>query len=244
MTQALSTLRRYTPARVALPSTGVSLATSEVLAFQLAHAQARDAVHVPLHLPSLALRLQQEAGVSQTLQLTTAASDRAQYLRNPGLGRKLSDASRTQLVHRAYDLAIIVADGLSALAVERHAVETLAALLPMLAEWTLAPIVLLTQARVAVGDEIGEALGAKCSLVLIGERPGLSSADSLGAYLTWDPRVGKTDAARNCISNIRYGGLEPKAAATKIVWYLHEAKRLGLSGTALKDGGIVESLNG
>jgi len=243
MPQALSTLRRYTPARVALPSTGVSLATSEVLAFQLAHAQARDAVHVPLHLPSLALRLQQEAGVSQTLQLTTSAPDRAQYLRNPGLGRKLSDASRTQLVHGAYDLAIIVADGLSALAVERHAVDTLAALLPMLAEWTLAPIVLLTQARVAVGDEIGEALGAKCSLVLIGERPGLSSADSLGAYLTWDPRVGKTDADRNCISNIRYGGLEPKAAAAKIFWYLQEAKRLGLSGTALKDGGIVELLN-
>jgi ethanolamine ammonia-lyase small subunit len=244
MTQALSKLRRYTPARVALPSTGVSLATSEVLAFQLAHAQARDAVHVPLHLPSLALRLQQEAGVSQTLQLTTSASDRAQYLRNPGLGRKLSDASRTQLVHGSYDLAIIVADGLSALAVERHAVDTLAVLLPMLAEWTLAPIVLLTQARVAVGDEIGEALGAKCSLVLIGERPGLSSADSLGAYLTWDPRVGKTDADRNCISNIRYGGLEPKAAAAKIFWYLQEAKRLGLSGTGLKETRAVELLHG
>lgn len=243
MKQALSTLRRYTPARVALPSTGVSLATSEVLAFQLAHAQARDAVHVPLHLPSLALRLQQEAGVSQTLQLTTAAADRGQYLRNPGMGRKLSDASRTQLVHGSYDLAIVVADGLSALAVERHSVETLAILLPMLAEWTLAPIVLLTQARVAVGDELGEALGAKCSLVLIGERPGLSSADSLGAYLTWDPRTGKTDADRNCISNIRYGGLEPKAAAAKIFWYLQQAKRLGLSGTGLKDGGIVELLN-
>ncbi|WP_263416726.1 ethanolamine ammonia-lyase subunit EutC [Terriglobus albidus] len=243
MTRALSTLRRYTPARVALPSTGVSLATSEVLAFQLAHAQARDAVHVPLHLPSLALRLQQEAGVSTVLQLTTAAQDRAQYLRNPGLGRKLSDASRTQLVRGSYDLTIVVADGLSALAIERHAVETLAALLPMLAEWALAPIVLLTQARVAVGDEIGEALGAKCSLVLIGERPGLSSADSLGAYLTWDPCVGKTDADRNCISNIRDGGLEPKAAAEKIFWYLQEARRLGLSGTGLKDGGIVELLN-
>jgi len=243
MTHALSTLRRYTPARVALPSTGVSLATSEVLAFQLAHAQARDAVHVPLHLPSLALRLQQEAGVSQVLQLTTAARDRAQYLRNPGLGRRLSDSSRIQLVHGSYDLAIIVADGLSALAVERHAVETLAALLPMLAERSLAPAVLLTQARVAVGDEIGEALGANCSLVLIGERPGLSSADSLGAYLTWEPRIGKTDADRNCISNIRHGGLEPKAAAAKIFWYLQEAKRLQLSGTALKEGGMVELLN-
>jgi ethanolamine ammonia-lyase small subunit len=238
MTRALSTLRQYTPARVALPSTGVSLATSEVLAFQLAHAQARDAVHVPLHLPSLALRLQ-EAGVSQVLQLKTAAQDRTQYLRNPGLGRKLSDDSRTQLVHGSYDLAIAIADGLSALAVERHAVETLTALLPMLAGWTLAPIVLLTQARVAVGDEIGEALGAKCSLMLIGERPGLSSADSLGAYLTWDPRAGKTDADRNCISNIRHGGLEPKAAAAKIAWYLREAKRLGLSGTALKESQLL-----
>ncbi|WP_263411085.1 ethanolamine ammonia-lyase subunit EutC [Terriglobus tenax] len=239
MMRELSTLRRFTPARVALPTAGVSLATEEVLQFQLAHAQARDAVHVPLHLPTLAMRLKDEAGVAQTLQLATRAKDRATYLRNPGLGRGLNDASRAQLAKGAYDLAIVVADGLSALAVERNAVPVLAALLPMLWEWVIAPVVLVTQARVAVADEVGEALGAKLALILIGERPGLSSADSLGAYLTWQPRVGLTDAARNCISNIRSGGLEPVEAARKIAWYLQEAKVRGLTGTGLKESGVV-----
>lgn len=241
MTRALSPLRSFTPARVALPTAGVALATDEVLRFQLAHAQARDAVHLPLHLPSLAMRLKEEAGVTQTLQLATRAKDRAQYLRNPGLGRGLNDASRAQLVKGEYDLAIVVADGLSSLAVEKNAAPVLATLLPLLQQWAIAPVVLVTQARVAMADEVGEALGAKLALILIGERPGLSSADSLGAYLTWQPRVGLTDAARNCISNIRNGGLEPVEAARKIAWYLHEAKTRTLTGVGLKESHLSGS---
>ena len=238
-------LREFTPARVSLPMTGQSIATSEVLSFQLAHAQARDAVHAVLHLPSFALRLHTElpilaeASIS-VLQLRTNAPDRATYLRQPILGRTLHPDSVAQLQPASCDLAIIIADGLSALAVERHAIPLLAHLLPQLvgAGWTIAPLSLVQQGRVAIGDPIGFGLGASLSLVLIGERPGLSSPDSLGAYLTWLPHAVRTDADRNCLSNIRDGGLSPESAAGRLLWYLEAACARQITGTSLKEGSI------
>ena len=228
-------LRQLTSARVSLATAGSAIATAEVLAFQLAHAQARDAVHAGLHAASFIRRLQDELHIA-ALPLHSNAKTRAAYLRQPGLGRTLAAESATMLRRGEYDLAIIVADGLSAFAVERNAIPLLASLLPLLASWRLAPLTVVEQARVAISDSIGEALGAQCSLILIGERPGLSAADSLGAYLTWNPRAGNTDAARNCISNIRTAGLEPKAAAARLAWYLQQARAIGSSGTLLKEG--------
>lgn len=227
--------RGLTTARVSLPTTGVSIATSEVLAFQLAHAQARDAVHTPLHLPSLRQRILTGLPVKEVLTLRSNAADRATYLRNPGLGRTLHPDSRAQLQPGSYDLAIIIADGLSALAVERHAITMLESLLPLLQGWKLAPVTLVQQGRVAIADPIGEVLGASLSLILLGERPGLSSPDSLGAYITWRPQTGRTDADRNCISNIRDAGLPPAAAAQRIAWYLQTARQRQLTGTMLKE---------
>ena len=239
-------LRDFTPARVSLPATGHSIATSEVLNFQLAHAQARDAVHAVLHLPSFARRLRSELPILAealipVLQLQSNAPDRGAYLRQPVLGRTLHPDSVVQLQPASSsDLAIIIADGLSALAVERHAVPLLANLLPQLvgAGWTIAPISLVQQGRVAIGDPIGFRLGASLSLVLIGERPGLSSPDSLGAYLTWHPHPDRTDADRNCLSNIRDGGLSPKFAAGRLLWYLQAARARQITGTSLKEGSI------
>jgi ethanolamine ammonia-lyase small subunit len=261
---SLAELRAYTPARIALARTGASLTTRDALDFTLAHAQARDAVHAALSLPTLIAEL--HARKLPVLSVLSAAPDRATYLRRPDLGRTLSDSSRALLASEslaateAPRLTIILADGLSALATDRHALPLLDALLPLLKEdhasqnagqdvdksvdkldktplsgWLLTPIVLAEQARVALGDEIGHALGASLTLMLLGERPGLSAADSLGAYLTWAPAPGRTDAQRNCISNIRAGGLGPTAAAARIAYYLHEARRLSLTGTALKD---------
>ncbi|HEX4652298.1 MAG TPA: ethanolamine ammonia-lyase subunit EutC [Granulicella sp.] len=258
-------LRAFTPARIALARTGASLTTRDALAFTLAHAQARDAVHAALSLPSLHAAL--HARKLPFLSVKSAAPDRATYLRRPDLGRTLSDASRTLLAREslaptesaaaarslaaadtfaatqaataaeAPRLTIILADGLSALATDRHALPLLDALLPLLAAepWQLTPIVLAEQARVALGDEIGQALRANLTLMLLGERPGLSAADSLGAYITWAPAPGRTDAQRNCVSNIRSGGLDPAAAAHRITHYLHQSLRLSLSGIALKD---------
>ena len=242
-------LRSHTPARVSLPTTGDSIATTEVLAFQLAHAQARDAVHATLHLPSFAQRLHTElpilteAGIP-ILQLQTNAPNRATYLRQPLLGRTLHPDSLTQLQPTHTDLAIIIADGLSALAAERNAIPVLTHLLPKLlaANWTLAPITLVQQARVAIADTIGQALNVRCSLVLIGERPGLSSPDSLGAYLTWSPRPNRTDADRNCLSNIRTGGLTPESTADRLFWYLQAARALQQTGIALKEGSLQNPL--
>jgi ethanolamine ammonia-lyase small subunit len=236
------TLRDYTPARVSLPITGHSIATTEVLNFQLAHAQARDAVHATLDLPSFAQRLQSElpllaaAGIP-IVQLRTNASNRAVYLRQPNLGRTLHPDSAAQLMALPCDLSITVADGLSALAIERNAIPLLGFLLPQLldAGWTIAPLVLVQQGRVAIGDPIASRLGASLSLVLIGERPGLSSPDSLGAYITWRPRPGRTDADRNCLSNIRPGGLSHESAAKRLLWYLQAARAQQLTGTALKE---------
>jgi ethanolamine ammonia-lyase small subunit len=233
-----SALRRHTPARIALGRSGASLPTHEVLAFSLAHAQARDAVHTAFSAQTVADAI--EGLGLPTLVVDSAAPDRVTYLRRPDLGRRLSDSSRDLLSGRPSkpaDLAIVVADGLSSTAVHAHAAPLIAALLPLTRaeRWTLAPIVIARQARVALGDEVGEILGARLVLLLVGERPGLSSPDSLGAYLTFAPRVGLTDAARNCVSNIRGEGLSYEQAAFKLAWLAREALRQGESGVALKD---------
>jgi ethanolamine ammonia-lyase small subunit len=238
-TTSATTLQNYTPARISLRRTGVSLATSEVLDFQLAHAEARDAVKAELNPTSFSHRLQTEipALAAPILTLASAAPDRATYLRRPDLGRTLTPASASFLKPALCDIVIIIADGLSATAVEHHAIPLLAILVPIFAqaEYTLGPICIVTQSRVAIADEIGALLKARLSLILIGERPGLSSPDSLGAYITWSPSPGRNDADRNCISNIRTAGLDYATAATRIAFYCSEAQRLQLTGTALKE---------
>jgi len=221
-------LRSFTPARIALGLTGHSLPTAELLRFQLDHARARDAVHQPLDPASL--------GVSHLL-LHSAAPDRAAYLRRPDLGRKLSEDSRALLERGDYDAAIVIADGLSAPAVHHHATALLESLMPRLREeeWLLAPLTVVLQGRVALGDEIGALLAARQVVVLIGERPGLTSEDSLGIYLTWDPRPGRTDAERNCISNVRTEGISYAAAAHKLHFLMREARIQKLSGVGLKE---------
>jgi ethanolamine ammonia-lyase small subunit len=230
-------LRALTPARVGLGRTGVSLETRDLLDFQRCHAMARDAVHGRLESAALAAALSEISG-GAVLRLHSAASDRTTYLQRPDLGRKLDEPSRKLMAESARNgeckLAVIVADGLSALAVERHAPSLLRELMPRLSEWWLAPICIVEQGRVAIGDEIGAALGAEIAVVLIGERPGLSSPDSLGAYITWQPRPGRTDAERNCISNIRPEGLNYAQAAAQLAFILNEARRLNLTGVALK----------
>jgi ethanolamine ammonia-lyase small subunit len=262
------TLRRHTPARIALGRSGASLPTAEWLRFGVAHAQARDAVHLPLDAMAVEAALR-PLGLP-TVGVHSAAADRATYLRRPDLGRRLLDAERERLqalaggggaqaggtaadravaeagaaaqgmtgqLVSAPDLAIVIADGLSARAVHEQAAPLLAALLPLLVaeRLRLAPLVLARQARVALGDDIGAALAARAVLVLIGERPGLSSPDSLGAYLTWAPRPGRSDAERNCVSNIRPDGLPHAEAARKLAWLLAAARRLGATGVVLKD---------
>lgn len=238
VTNPWSGLRRYTPARIALGRSGVSQPTAAQLAFQLAHAQARDAVHRPLDGAAVARGL--AALGLPTLRLHSAAADRPIYLQRPDLGRRLDEASDQLLRARprdpGADLALVIADGLSALAVERHAVPLVAALRARLGErWRLAPAAVVAQGRVAVGDPIGAALGAAAVAVLIGERPGLSSPDSLGIYLTWAPRPGRTDAERNCISNVRPEGLAVAEAARRLAWLLEAARARGLTGVMLKD---------
>ena len=240
-------LRRYTQARIALGRSGVSLPTVAHLAFQLAHAQARDAVHLALDGAALAVAVR--ASGLECLLLHSAAADRATYLQRPDLGRRLDDAARATLEQRPAatpDLVLVVADGLSALAVQQHVPALLDLLLPPLAAagWTLGPLVIVQQGRVAVGDEVGQLLGARAVLVLIGERPGLSSPDSLGLYLTWAPQLGLTDAARNCISNVRPAGLSYVSAAHKLFYLLTEMRRRGLSGVALKDETEVLAVDG
>lgn len=248
-----SALRRFTAARIALGRTGVSIPTRAHLAFQLAHAQARDAVHAAFDPQALGDALRAAAAPAwpqaAVLVLDSAAPDRATYLRRPDLGRRLSDEARSALESRrvppergptgtpAPDLAIVVADGLSARAVQAHAAPLVGMLAERLADlgWQPAPLVVIRQGRVAVGDEVGAALGARAVLVLLGERPGLSSPDSLGAYLSWAPRVGLSDAQRNCVSNIRPDGLPIEAAAARLTWLLQAARARGLTGVGLKD---------
>jgi ethanolamine ammonia-lyase small subunit len=239
-------LRSLTPARVGLRQSGVSIATSELLDFQLAHARARDAVHTALQPAGLLTALRMVLNASQIaesnpLLLHSAAKDRQTYLQRPDLGRELDDASQRRLheyPQHPFDLSIVIADGLSALAVERHAIPLLAELLPALnsPELHLAPLCIVEQGRVAIADQIASALSASLAIVLIGERPGLSSPDSLGAYITWQPRPGiTTDAERNCISNIRAEGLSYPQAAARLLHYIREARGKRLTGVALKD---------
>jgi len=227
-----------TPARIALGRTGASLPTHEVLRFGLAHAQARDAVHTPFDADTLAQEI--EALGFPTLRVATGAPDRATYLRRPDFGRKLAPDSRTVLEAARdgpVDLVLLVADGLSSTAIHTQAARFLAAFKPWIERerWTLAPVVIAHQGRVALGDEVGEIFRARLVVVLIGERPGLSSPDSLGIYLTYGPRVGRTDAERNCISNIRDGGLAHDLAAFKLAWLAREAITRQLTGVNLKD---------
>ncbi len=224
-------LRDFTPARVDIGRAGHSLPTRELLDFQLAHAKARDAVHLPLDVASLVVELKMPC-----LKLASAAADRTTYLHRPDLGRQLNPESRELLAQyrSEYDAVFVIADGLSALAVHRHAAPLLEVILPKL-DWRIAPIAIVEQGRVAIGDEIGELLGAKLSVVLIGERPGLSSPDSLGIYLTWYPRPGRSDAERNCISNIRTEGLSFELAAHKLFFLMNESRRLKLSGVKLRE---------
>jgi ethanolamine ammonia-lyase small subunit len=228
-------LRRFTNARIALGRTGDSLPTAPLLAFQLAHAQARDAVHEPLDTEALSNAL--HAVGFDTLHAASAAPDRDHYLRRPDLGRRLSDASASHLAQHAADsdVVFVVADGLSAFAAQRHATPLLASIRTKLDGWRVAPVVIATQARVALGDCIGEIMRAKIVVAMIGERPGLSSPDSLGLYVTYAPRAGRSDAERNCISNVRPEGLPYDAAAFKLHWLLNEARRIKLTGVALKD---------
>jgi len=230
----MRSLRDFTPARVDLGRTGHSLPTSELLDFQLAHARARDAVHLPLDVPSLVVELKHKNVPCVTL--ATEAHDRSTYLHRPDLGRRLNAGSRERLAQLKSDweAAFIIADGLSALAVHRHAVPLLELVLSNL-DWNIAPVMIVEQGRVAVGDEIGELLDVKLTVLLIGERPGLSSPDSLGIYLTWQPRPGRTDAERNCISNIRSEGLSYENAAHKLLFLMNESRRLKLSGVQLKE---------
>lgn len=216
-------LRSFTPARVALGRTGHSLPTGELLRFRLDHARARDAVYEALDPGSL----------PPHRLLHSAASDRATYLRRPDLGRTLAEG--THLQHGDYDAALVIADGLSAPAVHHHAARLLDALLPKLKDWRLAPLTVVLQGRVAIADEIGERLGAKLTVILIGERPGLTSPDSLGIYLTWNPRPGLTDADRNCISNVRTEGISYELAAHKLHFLMEASRELKLSGVRLKE---------
>jgi ethanolamine ammonia-lyase small subunit len=228
-------LAGLTPARVALGRAGSALPTRELLRFELAHAQARDAVAETLDATSLQAELA-TAGLP-VLHATSRAADHRAYLQRPDLGRRLDEASARQLASAGgvSDIAIVIADGLSALAVLRYAAPTVAALLPLLEGLRIAPLVLATRARVALADEVSSLLGARLALILLGERPGLSAPDSLGAYLTFAPRVGCLDAQRNCVSNIRAEGLPPDRAAQKLAWLIREALRRELTGVGLTD---------
>lgn len=241
-------LKRLTPARIALGRTGTSLPTNAQLDFQFAHAQARDAVHLPFDHAALSEQL---AGKNrESLHVHSAAADRDSYLQRPDKGRRLDEASARALRDYAVahpggvDVAIVVADGLSSLAVHRHTLPFLARMeeLANAEGWTLSPVVLVEQGRVAIADEIGELLGAKMSVILIGERPGLSSPDSLGLYFTYAPKVGLNDAHRNCISNVRLEGLSYGMASHRLLYLMREACKRGLSGVNLKDDAQLPSL--
>jgi ethanolamine ammonia-lyase small subunit len=230
-------MRAATPARIALPRAGAAIATPAHLAFQLAHARARDAVHTPFDSDALLEGLRERG--FPTLKLHSAVPDRAAYLARPDLGRRLDAASRSAVavVPRGCDLVFVIADGLSAQAVASHALPVVDASLPLLRRdgWRIGPVAVVTQGRVAIGDEIGEILGAAMACILIGERPGLTSPDSLGVYLTWQPRIGRTDAERNCLSNIRPAGMSYDEAASRLEYLCGQARLRRCTGVLLKD---------
>ncbi|MBR9971916.1 ethanolamine ammonia-lyase subunit EutC [Magnetospirillum sulfuroxidans] len=222
--------RAATRARIGLGRSGDSLPTAALLDFQLSHAKARDAVHGAVDWDALEQQMPRPA-----IRVKSAVPDRSTYLRRPDLGRRLDPASASGLVKGAWDVVLIVGDGLSAAAVQNWAVQVVWAVHMRLSGLSIAPLVLAEQARVALSDPIGAALGAKLAVMLIGERPGLSVADSLGIYMTYGPRSGRRDADRNCLSNIHAHGLSPAAAADKLVWLITQSLRRGLSGVGLKE---------
>lgn len=244
---AWNPLREFTDARIALGRSGASLPTREVLNFGLAHARARDAIHRPFDSEQLEPELA-AMGLS-SLTVHSAAGDRHIYLNRPDLGRRLDEASRADLAAsgvRPADLLLVIGDGLSSYAVHRQALPLIRALLPYLHTLgiCLAPVVLAHQSRVALGDDIGETLKARAVAILIGERPGLSSPDSLGVYLTWQPHRQRLESERNCISNIRPDGLSYDAAAFKLAWLLEQAFLRRLTGVRLKDESDNPALHG
>jgi ethanolamine ammonia-lyase small subunit len=241
-------LREYTDARIGLGRAGVSIPTSHSLEFHLAHAQAQDAVHLPLDVETVVEQLE-NANLYQEIftpiLLHSQAVNRTTYLQRPDLGRRLDKKSIdtlkkvNTLKDEKYDLSIVVVDGLSSLAIKENAAIFIKKLVEVLntdsQDWNIAPITIVQQGRVAIGDEVGEILNSKTSIVLIGERPGLSSPDSMGLYLTYNPKVGLTDESRNCISNIRIEGLSYEEAIKKTMYLMKESRRLELSGVNLKD---------
>ena len=234
MSDPWTRLRQTTRARIGLGRCGDGLPTTALLDFQLAHARARDAVHTPFD----AARVAADLDGMEVVTVRSQAGDRATYLQRPDLGRRLDPASAAALTPGAYDVVFVIGDGLSATGVHAHAMPTLKAVLARLAGWRIAPVVLAEQARVALGDDIGARLGAAMVAMLIGERPGLSAADSLGVYLTWAPKPGCTDAERNCLSNIHPpDGLGYEAAADRLAWLMKEARARKLTGVGLKDDG-------
>jgi ethanolamine ammonia-lyase small subunit len=231
-----SGLRQFTPARIALGSAGHAVPMEEVLRFRLAHAQAREAVYAVCDFNTIAEELEKMA--VPFVHLHSQAQDRNSYLQRPDLGRKLDESSANTLDTLngpACDIVLILADGLSATAINKHAVSFLKILLPLLTAYAIGPVSLVKQGRVAISDEIGFRLRAKLAIILIGERPGLSSPDSMGIYLTYEPHPGNTDESRNCISNIRTEGLSYRDGAEKLLFLIRESLRLKLSGTCLKD---------
>ena len=231
-------LAAVTAARLSLGLGAGAISTREQLRFQLDHAVARDAVHAELDVAMLVRGLE-ERGLAPIALRSAVEGGRRVYLRRPDLGRKL-DGESVKILHASLpepEVVFVIADGLSALAVERHAPALMDAVMGGLADgWKVGPVCVVTQARVAIGDEIGELLGAKMVVMLIGERPGLSAADSLGVYLTWEPKVGRTDAERNCVSNVRAEGLGYREAAERVLFYMEMARKLGVTGVRLKEG--------
>jgi ethanolamine ammonia-lyase small subunit len=232
-TDAADRLRSLTQARIALGRVGQAVPTSAQLDFELAHARARDAVQAAFEPGRIASQLPDHDLVT----VSSRAPDHAIYLQRPDLGRKLAETDTLKLTPASIDALFVIGDGLSATAVHAHAAPLLRVLFERLPGWRIGPLIAARHARVALGDEIGKALGAPLVVVLIGERPGLSSPDSLGAYLTWDPRPGRLDSERNCVSNIRPPhGLGYDQAAETIVWLMTHARARGLSGIGLKLG--------
>lgn len=243
-------LKQFTSARIALGRSGISLPTHAQLKFQLDHAQARDAVYFQLNVSKLCADLTQSfSSMSlESIALKSDAIDRPTYLKRPDYGKRLSQTSKEFLLKRTtkakfspntfnYDIAFVIIDGLSALAIETNALRFLKTACTNLQseKFMIAPFCVVEQGRVAIGDEIGELLSAKLVIVMIGERPGLSSPDSMGIYLTWHPKAGLTDESRNCISNIRNGGLSDAEASMKLRYLVTQAHQRSLSGVALKD---------
>jgi ethanolamine ammonia-lyase small subunit len=230
-------LRSVTSARIGLPRTGSSVATSEQLAFRLAHARAKDAVQARIDPAALLAALRSRA--LDAVAVASMAPDRRGYLARPDLGRRLAEESRDALAAAAHghDIAFVLADGLSAQAVAVHALPLIDEAAPLLRRegWTIGPVAVVEQGRVAIGDEIGELLDAALVAVLIGERPGLTSPTSLGVYLTWSPKIGRSDAERNCLSNIRPEGMSYGEAASRLFYLCREARARRATGVGLKD---------